>query len=162
MKKELLKGLTMLLLIVVLALATAVASANGQPANKPANKVVVDIPFEFSVDYKTMPAGEYIVQTVATAGDALLIQSADGKTTVLRQSEATERMENKTHARLVFHRYGQRYFLAEVWNGADSAGRQLMKSRGELAIERDLASITSKSELAQSSYETVEVLATLR
>ena len=157
MKKELLKGFTMLMLIVVLALATAVASANAQPANK----LVADIPFEFSVDYKTMPAGEYSVQTVATAGDALMIQSADGKTTVLRPCEATERAGKKAAARLVFHRYGQRYFLAEVWNGA-GAGQQLMKSRSEHDIEQELASITSKSELAQKSYEIVEVLATVR
>ena len=64
---------------------------------------------------------------------------------------------NKTNeqARLVFHRYGERYFLAEVWSGSDSTGRQLMKSRQERAIERELASI-------QGSYETVEVLAALR
>jgi hypothetical protein len=158
MKKEILKGFAMLMLIVALALATAVASANAQSANR----VVTDIPFEFSIDYKTMPAGEYIVQTVATAGDALLIQSADGKTSALRPSEATERMKNKPTARLVFHRYGQHYFLAEVWNGTDSPGRQLMKSLSERAIECELASIPSKSDLAQSTYETIEVVAVLR
>jgi hypothetical protein len=68
-------------------------------------------------------------------------------------------LQKNAAARLVFHRYGQRYFLAEVWNGADKVGRQLMKSRDELAIERELASISSKSEMAQSCYETVEVLA---
>lgn len=157
MKRELLKGFTMLMLIVVIALATAVASANAQ-----SNKVVADIPFEFSVGYKTMAAGEYSVQAVVTAGDGLMIQSADGKTSALRLSEATERMKIKTHARLVFHRYGERYFLAEVWNGTDTSGRQLMKSLEERAIESELASISSKSETAQTTYETVEVVATFR
>lgn len=157
MKKEFLKGLTMLLGIVALAFVTAVAS-NAQSANK-ADRLVANIPFEFSVDYKTMPAGEYSVQTVATAGDSLLIQSADGKTSALRPSEASERLKKVT-ARLVFHRYGQRYFLAEVWSGGDAAGRKLMKSRDELDIERERASTISKSDLAQSSYEIVEVLAT--
>ncbi|MBC8032032.1 MAG: hypothetical protein H7Z16_18255 [Pyrinomonadaceae bacterium] len=158
MKKRFLKSMTMLLAIVALAFITAVAS-NAQSASKSARQLVADIPFEFSIDYKTMPAGEYVVQTVATAGDGLLIQSADGKNSALRPSEATERLQKNVAARLVFHRYGQRYFLAEVWNGADKAGRQLMKSRDELAIERELANISSKSELAQSCYETVEVLA---
>jgi hypothetical protein len=151
MKKELLKGFTMLMLIVVIALATAVASANAQSSNK----VVADVPFEFSVGYKTLPAGEYSVKAVVTAGDALMIQSADGKTLALRLSEATERMKNKTHPRLVFHRYGERYFLAEVWTGSDNIGRQLLKSQEERAIERELASISSKS-------ETVEIVAVLR
>jgi len=161
MKKEFLKGLTMVLAIVALAFVSAVAS-NAQSARKAAgeaNKLLVDIPFEFSVDYKTMPAGEYTVQTIATAGDSLLIQSADGKTAALRPSEATEALKKSATSRLVFHRYGQRYFLAEVWNEASTAGRRLMKSQSELSIERDLANISSKSELAQSCYETVEVQA---
>jgi hypothetical protein len=159
MKRELLKGFTMLMLIVVIALATAVASAN---APQSSNKVVADVPFEFSVGYKTLPAGKYSVQTVASSGNALLIQSADAKVSALRLSEATDRMKNQSHARLVFHRYGERYFLAEVWNGTDTSGRRLMKSLEERAIESELASISSKSETAQTTYETVEVVATSR
>ena len=161
MKKELLKGFAMVLMVVALAFVTAVAS-NGQSSNRPTQKLVADIPFEFSIDYKTMAAGEYIVQTLASASDAVLIQSADGKSSVLRPSEATATGQNKASARLIFHRYGQRYFLKEVWTGAGIAGHQLMKSSDERAIERDLANITSKSEMAQSSYEIVEVMATLR
>lgn len=148
MKKELLKGVTMLLGIVVLAFVTAVA-ANAQSVNSAAkssiSRLVADIPFEFSVDYKTMPAGKYTLQTVSTASDALLIQSVDGKTSALRPSEAADRSQKIVPARLVFHRYGERYFLAEVWNG-DGFGRQLMKSGDELATERE--------------YETVEIVAT--
>src|SRR5687768_14475291 len=72
MTKEILKGFMMVLLIVVMALASAAVS-NAQPANQSANQIVAAIPFEFSIDYKTMPAGTYLFQTVATAGDALLI-----------------------------------------------------------------------------------------
>lgn len=158
MKKELLKGFTMLMLIVVLALATAVASANAQSANK----VVADIPFEFSVGYKTMPAGEYLVRSIVSAGDALMIQSSDARISALRQSEATMQLKTRTHARLVFHRYGDRYFLAEVWNGADNTGRQLLTSQEERAIERELASISSPGEMVRNTFELVEVLATYR
>jgi hypothetical protein len=69
----------MLLGIFAVAFVTAVASnaqSSNSAANKSARQLVADIPFEFSIDYKTMPAGEYVVQTVATAGDGLLIQSA--------------------------------------------------------------------------------------
>ncbi len=156
MKREILKGFTMLALIVALALATAVVSANAQSPNR----VMADIPFEFVVGDKTLPAGKYSV-TPVTAGGALAIQKTDGRNSVLRLSDLAERDRNKTHARLVFHRYGQSYFLAEVWNG-ESIGRQLRKSRQERAIERELASIPSKSDLAQSTFETIEVVAALR
>lgn len=161
MKKEFLRAITMLALIVTLALATAVVSANGQATS---GKVVANVPFEFSVGYKAMPAGEYSVQPIASA-NGLLIQSADGKASALRLSDATERIKDKSHARLVFHRYGDRYFLAEVWNGVDNTGRQLTKSQEERAIQDELAKIASASDNAHASqapYETVEVLAALR
>ena len=130
MKKELAKGITMLALIVTLALVTAVVSANAQSANN--NKVVANVPFEFSVGYKSMPAGEYSVQTIASDGNGLLIQSTDGKISALRLSDTTDTTpasKDRAHARLVFHRYGERYFLAEVWNGADNTGRVLKHLR---------------------------------
>jgi hypothetical protein len=158
MKKELFKGLTMLMLIVVLALTTAVASANAQSVSR----IVADIPFEFSVGYKAMPAGEYAVKPANATGNALMIRSADGKSAAIRLTQETERAKNDTPARLVFHRYGERYFLAEVWNGFENTGRQLLTSQEERAIERELASISAKSETAKNTYERVEVLAALR
>jgi hypothetical protein len=157
MKKELLKGFTMLMLVMALALATAVASANAQSANR----IAADIPFDFSVGYKIMPAGGYTVKPVS-ASNALMIQTADGTMAAVRLSDETERAKNIPHARLVFHRYGERYFLAEVWNGFDKTGRQLLKSQEESSLERELASISAKSETAKNTYETVEVLAVLR
>jgi hypothetical protein len=111
MKREFMKGFTMLVLVVMLALSLAVVSANGQST---ANRVVANVPFEFSVGYKALPAGAYSVQSIVSC-DGLLIQSADGKTSALRLSEATRQIKEKPKARLVFHRYGERYFLAEVW-----------------------------------------------
>lgn len=161
MKRELLKGFTMIALIVALALATAVVSANAQSSAK---IVVASVPFEFSVGYKAMPAGEYSLRTLATAGDGLLIQSTDGKISALRLTDATERIRDKSHARLVFHRYGERYFLAEVWTGADNTGHQLRKSQEEGAIEKELeiASAKENAHAPNAMYETVEVLAVLR
>ena len=161
MKREFLKGSMMLVLIVTLALTTAVASANAQLN---ANKVVADVPFEFSVGYKALPAGTYSVQSIVRAGDRLLIQSTDGKISALRLSEATQRIKERPQARLVFHRYGERYFLAEVWNGIDNTGRQLKKSQEERAIadELMLASAKENAHAANDIYEIVEVLALLR
>ena len=162
MKREFLKGLTMLLAIVLVAFATAVA-ANAQASrvasNETSNNMLVVIPFEFAIDYKTMPAGEYLVQTLGTVGNGLLLQSIDGKTSAFRPSEAIEGVRNQRDARLVFHRYGERYFLAQVWCGGDSAGRQLMKSRDELELERELASLNSQSEQGKRSYQSIEVAA---
>jgi len=155
MKNQILKGSTMLMLLVAVTLATAVVSANAQSTAIKAN-----IPFEFIVGDKMLPAGKYSVKRVTTNG-ALAIQNVDGNNTAIRLSDPTGQMKKNTDARLVFHRYGQNYFLAEVWNG-EGSGRELMKSKQERAIERELASIPSKSELAQSTYETIVVVAAAR
>ena len=158
MKKELLKGLTMLMVVVALAVATAVVSAHAQ-----SSKVVADIPFEFSVGFMMMPAGEYSAEIQTNANNALMIRSADGRLNAVRLSQETDRAKNnKTYARFVFHRYGERYFLAEVWNGGDKTGRQLLISLEEKAIERELASTPGNSDTAKNIYETVEILAALR
>jgi hypothetical protein len=160
MKREFLKVFTMLALVVPLALTLAVVSANGQSN---ANRVVANVPFEFSVGYKALPAGAYSVQSIVSC-DGLLIQSADGKTSALRLSDATRQIKDKPKARLVFHRYGERYFLAEVWNGVDNTGRQLRKSQEERALANELmlASAKENAHAPNATYEIVEVVALLR
>lgn len=157
MRKNLLKGFAMLTLVVALAVATSAANTNPPSSNR----VVADIPFEFSVGYKTMAAGEYRIQIVNSSNDAVLIQSADGKSSALRLTQATSRMKNKSQVRLVFHRYGDRTFLAEVWSGTET-GRELLKSQEERAIQRELASNAKSSDEARATYETIEVIASLR
>jgi hypothetical protein len=137
MKKELIKGFTMVLIVVAIALATAVASANAQSAKK----VTADVPFEFVVGGQTMGSGEYTLKSINAPENGLLIQNAAGKSATLRMTFQIEPRRNRRAARLVFHRYGDRYFLAEVWTGGGEAGRHLLKSRQERAIERELSSI---------------------
>jgi hypothetical protein len=158
MKKEMVKGFGMLTLIVVIALATAVVSANGQSTRV----VVADIPFEFVVGAQALPADEYRLRPANAQGSGVLIQSTEANDAAMRLTSAIDPRKNKTHAKLVFHRYGSRYFLAEVWTGGDDIGLKLIKSRQERAIERELATIASKSKSSPSTYAIVEVMAAVR
>ena len=153
MKKETLKGITMAVLTITLALASAVVSANAQSSNR----LAAEIPFDFAVGGQTMAAGDYILGPATSDGSGLIVRSKDvnGKS-VVRLTNSIEPNARKKHARLVFHRYGQRYFLAEVWGAGNSAGRKLTESSEERAIRREFG------KLAQNSYETVELLAKLR
>ena len=152
MKKEMLKGITMAALTITLALATAVVSANAQSSNR----VAATIPFDFAVGGKTMAAGDYILGSVTGDSEGLIVRSKDTGKSVVRLTNSIQPNARENRARLVFHRYGQRYFLAEVWGAADSNGRKLTESREERAIRRESGT------LAQNSYETVELLAKLR
>ena len=156
MEKQIIKGMTMLLLILAVALVTAVASANGQSRHE-----VAKIPFEFVVGDKNLPAGQYDV-TAMTANDSVLrITNSEQNQSALRNTQAITHGKPADKGKLVFRRYADRYFLAEVWSAGDTTGRQLMKSKQERAIERELASIPSKGEWAQGGYEIVEIAAVL-
>jgi hypothetical protein len=157
MQKQILKGFTMLVLIAAVVLMAALVSAHAQTA-----VVVADIPFEFAVGGKSLTAGEYSVRALTANGDALMISSQNSNDRIIRLAHSIQTGKVPQQTKLVFHRYGQRYFLSEVWTAGQQTGRQLVKSDEERAIEGQLAAISSKSELARSSYETVEILAMVR
>jgi hypothetical protein len=47
---------------------------------------------------------------------------------------------------LVFNRHGDQYFLSQIWEAGDSAGRELMTSREERQLERELAKSAGRRE----------------
>lgn len=151
MKTQLLKGFTMVMLIVAVVFVAAGTSANGQSRTTKAN-----VPFDFIVGSQSLPAGEYTVASMSSQGDVLRIRGA-GNNGALRLTKPTHGTSEQ--AKLVFHRYGDRYFLAEVWDGAN--GRALLKSRQEQAAERELASTGSKNNSTQARYERVELVGTV-
>ena len=155
MRKEIFRGISMLTMILVIAFATAVVSAQAQSVKT----VVSNIPFEFAVGDQTLPAGEYRINR--SLGNVLTIQTSEPAAVVSRLTNEIHARKDKT-ARLVFHRYGGRYFLAEVWTGTGGLGRQLLKSRQERAIERETSNIASKLEQGECGYDLVEVAAVLR
>ena len=158
MSKQFVKSLTMLTLVVGLALAATVVSANGQMTSQLA---IADIPFDFIVADKTLPSGKYAVSKATDNGQVLRISSLDGKSSVIRLSISAIDTSKKQNARMVFHRYGQQYFLAQVWTG-DSYGRELRQCQKERRLRKEMASIASNSDSGKASYEIVEVVAMVR
>jgi hypothetical protein len=157
MAKQIVKSSAMLVLLIGLAFVATAIPAHGQSSTR----VAADVPFNFIVRDTQMTAGKYIVSELSGNGDALKISSRDSKNARMTLTNSIQRKRGEATPKLVFHRYGDRYFLAEVW-GPDSDGRQLPKSAQERAIERELASINAKSDLAMNSYERVEVLCSPR
>jgi len=45
----------------------------------------------------------------------------------------------QSESKLVFRQYGDQYFLLQIWEAQDDAGRKLPKSRRERTCERELA-----------------------
>lgn len=158
MQKQILKGITMLMFIGVVALMAALVSAHAQSSGT----VVADIPFDFAVGSKSLKAGEYTVRPYTASGDALMIRNQDSSDAAMRLTQTVQASTIPQKGKLVFHRYGQRYFLYEVWTQGERTGRRLVKSAAERALENQLAAIPSNSDLARNTYETVEIVAMAR
>jgi hypothetical protein len=124
MKKKLYSTFAMMSLLMALAIASVQAETLG--------KLEVNIPFEFNVGSKTLPAGEYSVKRLTET--SMLVRSADGKrSAVALTMGSTQQGANEKAAaeRLVFRQYGNQYFLAQIWMVRDGEGRALNKSDAE-------------------------------
>jgi len=135
MKKEVAKGFTRLGLLVVMIMIAAGTSAKAQSLE---NKLTANIPFDFTVADKKFQAGEYSFRRAQqTAGDTIVqIRRADGHGHINRFTIPVVRLNAEDKATLVFHRYGDEYFLFQVWPAGATTGRALPKSRGEKDVQR--------------------------
>ena len=158
MKKQLLKGATMLASIVVLALATAIVGG----AQTRSRQIKADIPFDFVVGERTLTAGNYAVGTISTSSaEVIAVRSKDGRQRAIRLTNAVKDNATTRRARLVFHRYGDTYFLAQVWASGSSEGREMLKSKAERAAG-ELAKNASGGEVARGNGpEVVTIMASL-
>ena len=152
MTNKMIKGLTMSLLIAI-ALVTAVNSANGQSSTRS----VANIPFDFVVGDSTLAAGKYDVRAMTSTGATLRISNTENEESAIRLSSTLTQLNINDKGKLVFHRYGNQYFLAEVWTAGERSGRKLTKSAGEKAVEREIAAIPSMTAPAKNGYERVEL-----
>lgn len=157
MKRQMLRGLMLSVLVVGVMMVATVAPANGQ-----ANSVSADIPFEFTIGNKSLPAGEYVVRAATENGNTLAVSNKSSSKSAMRLAIPVQANSEAKRTKLVFHRYGPRYFLAEVWIAGEKTGRQLLKSKEESTIESQLAVVLPKGELLASTYEVVEIDGNLR
>jgi hypothetical protein len=99
----------------------------------------VEIPFDFSVGDKTLPAGAYSVTHVNQEKTMLRLSSEDGRESINIITIPVQAKESPKTGKLIFRRYGETYFLSQIWESHDIHGRQLSKSRKERSVERDLS-----------------------
>jgi hypothetical protein len=88
------------------------------------------IPFSFAVNGKTLPAGEYVVFQGSAPGTMMIRGAGNGAGALTRVVPPAEPSAHTGTARLVFNRYGERYFLSQIWTGADQ-GSQVPVTRTE-------------------------------
>ncbi len=123
----------------ILAVAV-VAIAAALPVLAQTITLKANIPFEFMVGEKVMPAGQYQI-TGTGSPDVLRLEDFEAHSVVLAatQREYIRTDQPAAATKLVFNRYGNRYFLAEVVNGYAETGMRLPVTHAE----RELAKTAS-------------------
>jgi hypothetical protein len=96
--------------------------------------LVVNVPFDFIAGNQNLPAGEYSVKVSQTDARIVLIERRDATAAMFIGTNTVVANTIQSESKLVFNRYGDRYFLSQVWNEGNSLGRQLMKTSREKEI----------------------------
>ena len=158
MQGKFIKRLTMLSLVSVFTLCAAVASANAQLIYP----VRAKIPFDFSMGDKKLQAGQYTFSRLSPESEIMLVSSVDANKSVVQSTFGTQVLTPKNESKLVFHRYGDQYFLEQIWMAGEREGTQVLESRGERAIRQQFAR-TQQSNLSgqATKVEKVEIVASL-
>jgi hypothetical protein len=147
MKKDVLKGLTKIGLLAVVMIVAASASVKAQSLQY---KLTANVPFDFTVSDKKLPAGKYSISRAQTSNGDLVLQivSADGQKNISRLTIPVITHKPMNQGTLVFNRYGNDYYLSEVWPAGGSTGRELLKSR----TERDLARKAQEPQIVRVGF----------
>ena len=108
-------------------LAAASAFAQGS------SSLTVQVPFGFHVGNTLLPSGEYRVEADAGPG-VVRLRSSDCKSAAMILSHPVSTRYNDGPAKLVFTKYGDQYFLSQVWGRGPGVGRELPTSRREREV----------------------------
>jgi len=105
------------------------------PAYAQKTSATVNVPFTFTVDDVRLPAGDYIISS--TSERVFNIQHVGGpeaKATITNNGSSTK---SDGRARLVFHKYGNAYFLAAAWLPNSDHAREFYASASEIQLARN-------------------------
>src|SRR5215510_16412004 len=91
-------------------------------------RVSADVPFDFTVGNKKFSPGKYTTSRGTTSQTLVIHDSENQESAVFLVQNASPRTDAK--AMFVFNRYGDQYFLSQVWDGTES-GSVLAKSKSE-------------------------------
>lgn len=109
-------------------------------AQDPGTAIRASIPFDFTVEGRTLPAGKYEVRRITDDPTGLMIQNIYHRRDVaLFKTEPRDARSIPNHSLLVFHRYGDSYFLSEVVNAGDDRAEDLRATKAERTLRSEMA-----------------------
>jgi hypothetical protein len=129
------------LVVVTLVALSGMAAAQLDSSTR----VVAQVPFEFMVANKIVPAGECEVQAITMDGKTLVIRNAKAKVGLFSPSSQSESKQGASHYALVFKHYGDRYFLSGIELQGSKITYRLPESKVEAELRAQNVSATEET-----------------
>ena len=95
-----------------------------------------DIPFDFIVGDKTLPAGIYEFHKVLGHTNLPRIQNTKNLEVVVLRTAILAENGKQVKPMFVFRRYGEQYYIAQIWNGSN-AGIEVPRSSKERQVAKN-------------------------
>jgi hypothetical protein len=97
----------------------------------------VNVPFQFHAGNAKLPPGKYVIHKLDDSNLTVMeISSADGSPSALFEVQAAEANSAPAKSELIFNKYGDRYFLAKLFDEGNPSGSQLPESRYEKTVSQ--------------------------
>jgi hypothetical protein len=121
------------------AIAIIVALLTSAAAYTQTVHLQTTVPFKFNVGSKQFPAGKYDIQTEPNREHVLYIRNMNSGEGTFVVPQSCESAHFSSQTTLTFHRYGQQYFMAELWVAGYKQGHQFRVSRREAELAKELS-----------------------
>ena len=102
----------------------------------------VIVPFDFTVGQTQMSAGTYEINPLAH--DAIVIRDTKAAKSALSVVRSEQSRDSDSTTKLVFNRYGDKYFLSQVSRGIGEGVMQLPTSKLEKEVRIANSNVTRK------------------
>ncbi len=126
--------------VLAFAVVSALALGFAATARAQSNAVKCHVSFAFYAGDREMPAGDYTVEQQSEG--SLLVTNISGKAIAMVMSRTHELSSVPAESTLVFNRYGDHYYLAQVVRQGQQTASDVQPSRAQLKLARAAAPAT--------------------
>jgi hypothetical protein len=125
------------LLLSLIALSFALTIHPSKAHAQIVGNLEADIPFQFHAGDAKLPAGKYFIHALNNSDLSMMeITSADGSTSAIFEVHNTEANFAPAKSELIFNKYGNRYFLAKLFDEGNPDGSTVDESHYEKTVSQ--------------------------
>ena len=131
----------------LLPLLAMILMAAGSLSAQISGAVKATVPFDFTAGSISLPAGEYQIASSMHSG-TLVLRGKGSSSGMFIGANAAQASTVAQSTKLVFHRYGDRYFLYQLWLRGANLGSELPMTKLEKELRASNARPSSVAILA--------------